>query len=129
MIAVFKKLQDREEQGFMLLETLVAIALLGIFGLGLARSTIVGLQTRKRTMIHQQANQIAINKLEEYSQTNASNFNVGDYDYTTIEAGGLEYDVISTASQSSDGAKTVYIDVSAVSQQYPVTISLSNTYY
>lgn len=124
---LFKKNSDTQD-GFMLVELLVATALLAIFGLGITRSTIMSLQMRKKSMIFQQANQLALNKLEEYSRVGADDLEGGTSTYETQTVSSLDYDINCYINAENDGSKTVFVDVTSSSKLYPVTVSLSNTY-
>lgn len=124
---LFHKKNRSSECGIFLMEILVVICLLGLFGMAITKSNIVSLKMRKRAQIFSQANQLALDQLEAYAGMSISQIPANDVVNRTI--GNTEYEILSTLTSSSDGSSTVWVDVSALSTVHPVSVSLNLVLY
>ncbi|MCB0320179.1 MAG: hypothetical protein KDD60_04580 [Bdellovibrionales bacterium] len=120
---------DRNESGMYIAEALVAITLLAVMGLGLAQATILSLKTRQKAAYDSVAHQLAVERMEEFANEDPASLMNGDSWDEKIERGVMSFNRNSSVVVNSNGSRTVYVDVIALSDRTESSASLSNTFY
>ena len=103
-----------KQAGFSLLEVLTGISILLVMSLGVAQSSIMSLSTYKRTVRHSLAQQLAIEKLEEFAHKNPTTYDASDSatENNLIES-YVKFDRTTTITVGADGSRTVLVTVVA----------------
>ncbi|MCB0337124.1 MAG: type II secretion system protein [Bdellovibrionales bacterium] len=124
-----KVVTKNKEAGIFLIELLVVIGMLGVFGLALTKSSIVSLRMRKTAQLVSQANQIALDTLEEFAAKDSDSLADGESNSSSKTVNGMEYEVQTLIDGKSDGSKVIYVDVTALTDKYSASVSLDLVVY
>ncbi len=119
------------QRGTGLLEVLVAIVLLGILGLTVVSSSIVGIRYQKASEIGNLAMNLAVSKAEILSGVRIDLLN-DTYDATenTLQVSGhkITFKRVTDVTVNSDGSRTIFITVSSPSPYLPQPAKYTTTF-
>lgn len=120
------------QQGFTLLEVLIALLILGIVGMGLAGNTIASLQIVKKTTTNYQASNLALSKIEELSACNPTmlgpSFNSVE-PHVSSPGTPMTFTRTTTVTiNTADQSRTVNVVVRSNSSAMPTTAKFTTTF-
>lgn len=118
------------DQGFSLLEVLVAIVFIGIVSLSISSSIAVALKTEKNTEVHFAASVLASDRMEQLSALDAI-----DLDSSYNESGasvswnGLNINFLrsTTVTVNADDSRTIDVSITTDNANFPINVSFSST--
>jgi len=100
------------QQGFSLIEVLVAMVILSVVGLAVANNTIKSYSFMKRSIRNSLATQLALDKLEMVSAVNPTTLDSSDNTVeTSVISKNISFTRTTTITVNSDNSRTVTVEV------------------
>jgi Tfp pilus assembly protein PilV len=110
-------------------EALVAMLLLSILGLGMAKSMILAIHTIRRSDRNAVALQLAQRKMEEFAMVNPSSLtNANDQTESNLQVRNMAFTRSSDVTVNSDASVTVLVTVSPSVAGRGKTVALTSTF-
>lgn len=123
------RLARRKASGFALVEVLVAIALLAITALSVARSTIIAYNTMARNEYRAAAVQLAKEKLEELAAQSPVTLNdAQDQLETNVTFGKMKFSRTTNVTVNNDNSRTISVTVTGLNSQLGGTVTLQDSF-
>lgn len=118
------------QNGFSLLEALVALTILATVGLSLSYSMITAIKTSRRAERNSVASQLAFRKMEELAQVNPNNLsNANDLREPSLKVNGIAYTRVTDVTVNPDGSRTVDVTVSPKNDRYGSPVSYRSSFF
>jgi Tfp pilus assembly protein PilV len=118
------------EEGFSLLEVLVAMIFTGIVSIAITSSVLLALRTEKNTEVHFAASVLASDRMEQLFSVDASDIDAtyNEVD-TNVQWGDLNFYFLRSTNVvvNADESRTVTVDVRTDNASFPVDVSFTST--
>ena len=125
MLRVIK--QNKNEDGFLLLEALVGILLLGIMGAAVAEATNFGLRMRDKAVNDAIAAQIAQETIEDFAAIDPNTLDDGEVYEDSVERDGTTFAAETTVTVNDDSSRTLSVSVNTGAQVLGGKINMTHT--
>lgn len=102
----------KSEQGFSLIEILVAVLLFSILGLSLAYSLLMMYQTRGRNYHNSLASQLAIEGIEDFQSQDPSTLSSANNSTASVARDGVTFQKQVSITVNADSSRTITVDIS-----------------
>lgn len=122
----------RDQQGFTLIEVLVAAFIATLLGVGLVMSSVFALRFQKITEMSNVARNLAVSKMELLAAqpvTSLDNSDDGTESNLTVSGHQMRFNRATDVTVNGDNSRTVVVTVSGNNNPYlPFPISYSTTF-
>lgn len=122
--------RQRAEEGFSLMEILIAILIIGVIGLGINMNAISSLQLVKYTELNYIASNLALSKIEELAAQDPVNLDSSDNSVessVSSSATEITFQRTTTIVVNGDDSRTITVQVQSNSSAVPTQAQFSTT--
>lgn len=129
-LAMISEQKATNEEGMTVLSVLVAVVILAIIGLSLARNTIASLQIMKVTEVNNAASNLAVSRIEELAGRDASDIDASlNANETNITYAGLgiTFNRTTTITVNADDTRDIEVRVVSNSSAVPSDVSFTTS--
>lgn len=117
-----------QQQGFMLIEALVVLALFAVTGLAVARSLVTLFDNLGRADARSLTSQIALQEMERLAAIDPSTLSAANNTSTTVERDAEQFSQEVTITVNADGSRTISVEVIGISRRYEIGSTITNTF-
>jgi len=125
------KLDQQQQAGITLIEVLVSMVLLAVFGLAITMTTVRAFQYTKYTEVSHAASTMAISKLEEISSLDTADLNVGlngtEAGLTWASLNNFTFNRTTTLVINGDNSRTVTVNVISLDAPMNANVTFDTT--
>lgn len=119
--------RDRD-QGFMMIELMLVIVLLALFGLTLLRANMMTLQSRGTAELQSLAAQIGAESMEEYAGIDPINLDNADDRDDTVTRKNHQFARSINVTVNSDQSRTVSVDITSLNPRFRASVNYSSRF-
>ena len=126
---IFRNINSRSEDGFFMIETLVAISIFAVVALAFTSSAVLGLKMRLRSLHRSVASDIASDMIEEKALADPASLAAGTTTdtYTWPNNTRMRFQRVQTVTVASDGSRTVAVTVIDLNNSIGGSVQLTTT--
>jgi Tfp pilus assembly protein PilV len=118
------------EEGFSLIEVLVAMIFAGIVSISITSSVLLALRTEKNTEVHFAASVLASDKMEQLLSIDALNLDASyNENDTNVQWADMNFNFLRTTNVvvNADDSRTVTVQIKTDNDSFPVNVSFTST--
>lgn len=126
--AVCASRRGSSERGFLMIELMLVIVLLALFGLSLLRANIMTLTSRGTAELQSLAAQLAAEAVEEYAGIDPINLDNADDRDDVVVRRNHRFARSINVTVNSDQSRTVSVDITSLNPRFRASVNYSSRF-